>query len=745
MRRTIGGAPSDRQENGTNQMNLQTRRERVTYRLVFPARVEARQVQAWLHLACGLLRSIPFSLSGEPTMVIETRASTRGIVHLLLLPKAQAETIIAQLRAQIPGVRAEPDARLLQQEWDCVIELGLRTPFRPLAIGSPEAVSTGLLASMQSLRPGDGQLLQWVLSPAVQQRPPAERRRRYLTYQGVGLPMEPGSVDREEQRQRRARLSEPCVQGVVRIAARSSVPAVSTDLCIRLRSALASVRGPHNGFRATWSGAKGRKRRVAAGAGRMLYPALLPISEVAALLAWPIGNPIVAGLPQARARHVPPPASVGSEGAVFATANFPGAERPLAITAEDACKHVLAIGPNGVGKTTLLNNLVCQWAEQGAGIVVLESKGDLFKSALECIPASRKDDLIVLEVGDSRPVGFNILSHGNAHSAIDELNALVTNIYGDSGVYTPLLLYHGLHALAETPGCTFIDLPAMLTPQSPEEAAWRESVVTNLRNKEIRLFWQRYLNGDRREQDRIAAPVHNRIWQFTVRPEVRTILGQTFSSFTFEQVVRENKIVLIHLNGVRVGTRTASIMGALLLSALWNAARTTRGKHPTYLVADEFQDFLTLTGDAADLLAKSRSFRLSLTLAHQHLSQLPADLRSAVLSNARSKIVFQTTAEDARTFVREFGNQVDDNDFLHLGPYEVIARIATAGGVSPPVTGLTLPPRRPTGLADEIRELSRQRYGRSLEQIEAEIAARRSAHQRDNKRRPKLGETEVQS
>jgi hypothetical protein len=37
-----------------------------------------------------------------------------------------------------------------------------------------------------------------------------------------------------------------------------------------------------------------------------------------------------------------------------------------------------------------------------------------------------------------------------------------------------------------------------------------------------------------------------------------------------------------------------------------------------------------------------------MVLAHQHLDQLPEHIRSSVLANARSKVVFQTTYDDAR-------------------------------------------------------------------------------------------------
>jgi len=714
--------------------------DQASYRLVFPTRVETKQVQAWLHLTSGRFGSL----------AIETWGDEHGIGHRLRVPERQAEAIIAQLRAHLPGIHASPEVYPLHPQWQVIAELRQANPRRALAIPSPEVVSAGLLACMQ-LKRGECLLWQWVISPVIPRRPapPRRRHRRRMAAAVLSGLVDAEAVGRDDLRDPRSRWSEPRVRAVLRIAAHASSPAHAAALVARMRSVLASLASPANRWRDTCSLDRGRRRRLAQGSGSTLSPGLTPVSELAALLAWPLGSEVhVAGLPQSRSRHLPPPASIRStDGAVFATANFPGAERPLAISMDEATQHLLVIGPTGAGKTTILNHLACQWAEQGAGIVILESKGDLFYSMINSLPVSRKDDAIVLEVGDSQghALGFNVLGHGNARSAIDELSSLITNIYGDSGIYTPMLLYHGLHALAETPGCTFIDLPAMLTPQSPEEAAWRESVVDNLQNKEIRLFWQRYLNGDRKEQDRISAPVHNRIWQFTVRPEIRNILGQSNSSFTFEDVVRHNRIVLIHLNGVRVGSRTASIMGALLISSLWNAARTTRGKYPTLLFCDEFQSYLTHLGsdDTADMLAKARSARLGMVLAHQFLDQLPLDLRSAVLTNAKSKLVHQTTAQDARTFVREFGSQVDDSDFLNLGPYEVIARIATRHGVSPPVTGVTLPPRQPTGLAQEVRELSRQRYGRSIEEIEAEIAGRRQVLPVSKRQRPKLGEQEA--
>src|SRR5205807_1615591 len=116
---------------------------------------------------------------------------------------------------------------------------------------------------------------------------------------------------------------------------------------------------------------------------------------------------------------------------------------------------------------------------------------------------------------------------------------------------------------------------------------------------------------------------------------------------------------------------------------------------------DEFQDYLSLPTSIGDMLVQARSFGLGLTLAHQHLGQLPAAIREGVLANARSKVVFQTTAKDARTLASEFSPLTAD-DLQGLGPYEVALKVALAGRVSSPATGVTSPPPEATGLAQEV-------------------------------------------
>ena len=71
-------------------------------------------------------------------------------------------------------------------------------------------------------------------------------------------------------------------------------------------------------------------------------------------------------------------------------------------------------------------------------------------------------------------------------------------------------------------------------------------------------------------------------------------------------------------------------------------------RHPVMVYVDEFQDYLHLPTDLTDVLAQARGLGVGLTLAHQHLAQLPPAMRSAVLANARSRVAFQLGSDDAR-------------------------------------------------------------------------------------------------
>jgi hypothetical protein len=123
----------------------------------------------------------------------------------------------------------------------------------------------------------------------------------------------------------------------------------------------------------------------------------------------------------------------------------------------------------------------------------------------------------------------------------------------------------------------------------------------------------------------------------------------------------------------------------------------------------------------ADALAQARGLGVALTLAHQHLAQLPGPLRAAVLANARSRVCFQLAGDDAQAMARLSGGRLEAQDLQRLPRFEAYAQLVAGGEVTEFTSLRTLPLPPVAGDADVVRDASRQRYGRPVEEVEAEI------------------------
>src|SRR5206468_12914946 len=125
-----------------------------------------------------------------------------------------------------------------------------------------------------------------------------------------------------------------------------------------------------------------------------------------------------------------------------------------------------------------------------------------------------------------------------------------------------------------------------------------------------------------------------------------------------------------------LGEEAAALIGALVVARMWQAVLRRSALAPadrpvTFAYIDEVQNYLRLPTSIADVLAEARKLNLGLTLAHQHLGQLPAEMQKGVLANARSRVVFQASAADAKVLAAELKPHLTAEDLQGLGTYEV--------------------------------------------------------------------------
>lgn len=705
-----------------------TSRDLLAFHLIFPRETRSEQIVAFARSLSGLLPPWWRRWLGTPTLVFEVASDEQGIAHRLIAPTGQAGYVLGQLRAAIPGTRVERD-ELVPAAVRAATELRVSSERVPLRTDQPEATAAGLLATLQPRRAGESSVIQWTLAPVPSGGFRGNVRLPSLLAElSLGDGRVQASLPIEEARAEREKRSEPQVHAVCRLGVLAASSGRELQLLRRMIGAFHAGNAPGVSFRVRWLPAGLVARRIAQrrpGA----WTSLLNAKEVAAFLAIPIGSPQLPGLTLGGARHLAPSSDLPRRGRVLGRSTFPGAERPLALSVEDSLRHVHVLGPTGVGKTTLLSGLIVGDMAAGRGVVVVDPKGDLVADVLDRVPRERVGDVILLDPTDAdRPVGLNLLAGASESPELvsDQVVSIFHGLFKAFwGPRTDDILRSAILTLAGQPGMTLVEVPQLLT----DEGFRRRMVATVDDPVALGPFWAWYEAMSPAERAQAAGPVLNKLRTFLLRRRLRNVIGQAESTFELEAVLSERKILLVSLSKGLLGDEAAGLLGSAVIARLWHAvqgraALPPQVRTPVFAHVDEFQDYLHLPTSLADILAQSRAYGFGLTLANQHLGQLPPLVRTAVLANARTKVVFQTAASDAQVLTKEFQPHLTAADLQALGPFEAVVAAVAGNRVLPPASMVTLPPSEPTGFGAQARELSRQRYGRDRAAVEATMRDR---------------------
>ena len=80
--------------------------------------------------------------------------------------------------------------------------------------------------------------------------------------------------------------------------------------------------------------------------------------------------------------------------AVFAQTTYRNEFRKFGIKTDDRRRHMYLIGKTGMGKSTILENMIVDDIRAGHGVAVVDPHGDLAEKIIEFIPANRINDVI---------------------------------------------------------------------------------------------------------------------------------------------------------------------------------------------------------------------------------------------------------------------------------------------------------------------------------------------------------------
>lgn len=389
------------------------------------------------------------------------------------------------------------------------------------------------------------------------------------------------------------------------------------------------------------------------------------------------------------------------------------------IKQEDRRAHMLMLGKTGVGKSTLMANMVLSDIYAGRGVAVLDPHGALIDEIiLNRIPDHRFEDMIYLNPLDrEQPVPFNPLEKVDPQYhflVVSGILSIMKKMWFDSwGNRLEHILRYALLSLMQYPESTLLDVSRLLLKKS-----FRQQVISKLSDAHLIAFWrdefESYAGPFRNE---MQAPVLNKVGQFPANPLLRNMVDQPKNTFDIREAMDSGKIVLVNLARGLIGEDASSLLGSMMITKIWLATLGRQDipendRRDFFLYIDEAH---SITGSFANMLAETRKYRVSTTLALQMLGQLNPAFQTALLGNVGSIVSFRVGAEDASYLAREFYPTFDEADFVNLPTYHMYLKLLIDGEPSRGFSAVTLPlAYDETRNREAVITHSREQFGRPI-------------------------------
>lgn len=413
---------------------------------------------------------------------------------------------------------------------------------------------------------------------------------------------------------------------------------------------------------------------------------------------------------------------------LFAETTFRNQFKRFGIKRDDRRRHMYLIGKTGMGKSTILENMIVEDIRAGAGLAVVDPHGDLAEKVLQFIPSDRINDVIYFNPADmNHPIAFNVVEHVDSHLrhlVASGLIGVFQKLWADSwGPRLEYILRNAILAVLDYPGSTLLAVTRMLS-----DKAFRKKVIEKIEDPVVKAFWvNEFASYNDKFASEAVSPIQNKVGQFLSSSLIRNIVGQVNSSIDMRQIMDEGKILILNLSKGRIGEDNSALLGAMMITKIQLAAMSRvdieeKTRKDFYLYVDEFQNF---TSDSfANILSEARKYRLNLILAHQYIEQLSETVKFAVFGNVGTLIVFRVGAADAEALAPEFTPVFTEEDIVNLPKYEIYLKLMIDGMASEPFSARGLPPLREdekTGNEEKVIKVSRERYAKKKEVVEEKI------------------------
>lgn len=414
--------------------------------------------------------------------------------------------------------------------------------------------------------------------------------------------------------------------------------------------------------------------------------------------------------------------------AVFAQTTYRNESKRFGIKTDDRRRHMYLVGKTGMGKSTILENMIVDDIRSGHGVAVVDPHGDLAEKIIEYIPSDRINDVVYFNPSDiNHPIAFNVVEQVEPHLrhlVASGLIGVFQKLWADSwGPRLEYILRNAILAILDFPGSTLLGVVRMLSDKN-----YRKRVVANIKDPVVKAFWEKEFSSyaDKFASEAVS-PIQNKVGQFLSNSLMRNIVGQVKSAINIRDIMDSGKILIMNLSKGRIGEDNSALLGAMMITKIQLAAMSRvdvpeKERRDFYLYIDEFQNFST--DSFANILSEARKYRLNLILAHQYIEQLSEKVKPAVFGNVGTMVVFRVGAADAEELVKEFTPTFTEEDLVNLPKYEMYLKLMIDGIASSPFSAAGLAPLREdeqTGNTEKVINYSREKYASDRETVEEKI------------------------
>jgi len=472
----------------------------------------------------------------------------------------------------------------------------------------------------------------------------------------------------------------------------------------------------------------------------------LNLEEISALFHLTIaGGTTSRQAKTAGAKYAPAYIGLPESGLLLGHNSHSNVDTKIYMTPDDRLRHFYVIGQTGTGKTNFLKNMIVQDIENGEGVCFIDPHGVDVQEILSRVPKERYDDLIYFDPAYlPRPMGHNMLEYEPRFPeqktfVVDEMFKIFQKLYGAvPEAFGPIFEQYFRNAaglVVEDPetGSTLLDISRVLADED-----YRHLKLSRSKNPVINHFWEDVAENVRGEGSlaNVIPYITSKFDIFIANEIMRPIVGQQRSSFDMKDIMDNKKILLVNLAKGRLGDINANLIGLVLvgkimMAALGRAEYLHENPPPFYLYLDEFQNVTTDT--VSTILSEARKYRLSLTIAHQFISQLSGDrikenIKNAVFGNVGSMATFRVGPDDAKFLETQFSPIVSQSDMMKIENYHAYVKMLSNGKPFPIFSMETYPFRvGDFAQIDALKQLSYQRHGRSRDAVEAEVQEKYNA------------------